>query len=193
MLNIVFCIFSFPNKISEEKRTLLGEDPHNGGPVLGKDVMHTIWADMRKTILPSWIAAAPKNWGTKKQGKLSADHLRTIFTIHLPISLIWLWRDEDGRKKELLVNMTHLIMTIQSANYKTTNLDISRVYDDSLHSYMTGIARLFKEDNITPSQHSAFHIGKNLREFGPQHSRGAQFYERYIHLLQRQNTNMKYG
>lgn len=184
---------SFPYKIDTEKRAVLGEDPINRGPVLGKDVMHAIWADMRKTILPSWVGAAPKNWGTKKRGKLSADHWRTIFTIHLPITLIWLWRDETGRKKELLFNMIDLVMAIQSANYKNTNVNISEVYDECIDRYMAGVAELFKEDNVTPSQHSAFHIGENLRDFGPQHPRSAQFYERYIHLLQRQNTNMKFG
>ncbi|KAF8160467.1 hypothetical protein K438DRAFT_1985726 [Mycena galopus ATCC 62051] len=83
---------------------------------------------MRKTILPSWIGAAPKNWGIKKRGKLSADHSRTIFTIHLPISLIWLWRNEVGRKKDLLVNMTQLVTAIQVANFKTTDPEISRHY-----------------------------------------------------------------
>ncbi|KAJ6450226.1 hypothetical protein C8R47DRAFT_1084487 [Mycena vitilis] len=181
------------DSIMAEKQNLLGEEPVNRGPVLGKDVMQAIWADMRKTILPSWVGAAPKNWGTKKRGKLSADHLRTIFTIHLPTTLIWLWRDETGRKKDVLSNMIDLIVAIQAANYKSTNVDIAEIYDHRIFQYIDGAAKLFKEDNITPSQHSAFHIGGNLRDFGPQHSRGAQFYERYIHLLQRQNTNMKYG
>jgi hypothetical protein len=191
--SILLCFSSLPSQIAAEKQTFLGEDPRNQGPILGKDVMHAIWADMRKTILPSWVGAAPKNWGTKKRGKLSADHWRTIFTIHLPITLIWFWRNETGRKQDLLFNMIYLNMAIQSANFKTTDVDISRVYDETFREYMIGITKLFKEDNITPSQHSAFHIGENLQEFGPQHSRGAQFYERYIHLLQRQNTNLKFG
>ena len=155
--------------------------------------MSTVWAEMRKTILPSWVGAAPKNWGTKSRGKLSADHWRTIFTIHLPITLIWLWRDETGRKRELLLNMLQLVMAIRVANFKETSLDISALYDSFIATYMRGVAELYKEDNITASQHSAFHIGENLREFGPQHARGAQFYERYIHLLQRKNTNLKFG
>jgi hypothetical protein len=155
--------------------------------------MDQIWADMRKTILPSWVSAAPKNWGTAKRGKLSADHWRTIFTIHLPITLIWLWRDEVGRKRDLLFNMANLVMAILVVNFKETHVDIAELYDSFITNYMVGIAKLFKEDNITPSQHSALHIGENLRDFGPQHSRGAQFYERYIHLLQRQNTNLKFG
>lgn len=155
--------------------------------------MQAIWADMRKTILPSWIGAAPKNWGTAKRGKLSADHWRTIFTIHLPITLIWLWRNETGRKRQLLNNMLYLVMAILAATFKTAQEDMSKTYDIAIGKYMAGVADLFKENNITPSQHSAFHIGQNLREFGPSHSRGAQHYERYIHHLQRQNTNLKFG
>ncbi|KAK6975149.1 hypothetical protein R3P38DRAFT_2582545, partial [Favolaschia claudopus] len=84
---------------------------------------------MHKTILPSWIGAAPKNWGTKKRGKLSAEHSRTIFTIHLPIALIWLWRNETGRKRELLDNMMYMVMAIHAANFKSTNSSISDIYD----------------------------------------------------------------
>ncbi|KAJ6495927.1 hypothetical protein DFH09DRAFT_1103596 [Mycena vulgaris] len=110
------------DQITAEKQNLdlPPKDSTNRGAVLGADVMHTIWADMRKTILPSWVGAAPKNWGTKKRGKLSADHWRTIFTVHLPITLIWLWRDETERKRELLFNMTQLVMAIRVANFKET-------------------------------------------------------------------------
>ncbi|KAJ7770251.1 hypothetical protein DFH07DRAFT_954069 [Mycena maculata] len=181
------------SSIEEEKSTLPPEAVVNRGPVLGYDVMGAIWADMAKTILPSWVGAAPKNWGTAKRGKLSADHWRTIFTIHLPITLIWLWRDETGRKPLLLANMLQLVVAILTANLQTTNAEAADVYDHCYTSYMTEVATLFKENNITPSQHSAFHIGQNLREFGPQHPRSAHHYERYIHHLQRQNTNGKFG
>lgn len=155
--------------------------------------MQAIWADMAQTVLPSWVGAAPKNWGTAKRGKLSADHWRTIFTIHLPITLIWIWMHETGRKKELLFNITYLVMSIRAANHKETNVDVSRTYDFYISKYITGVATLFRENSIHPLQHSAFHIGKNLRDFGPGHSRGAQFYERYIHYLQSLNLNMKFG
>jgi hypothetical protein len=54
--------------------------------VLGRDVMETVWNDMKKSLLPSWISPVPHNWGTKKRGKLSADNWRVICTIHLPIT-----------------------------------------------------------------------------------------------------------
>ncbi|KAK6997497.1 hypothetical protein R3P38DRAFT_2453289, partial [Favolaschia claudopus] len=170
-----------------------GSSTQSEGPVLGKDVMTAVWNDMRKTILPSWIGAAPKNWGTSTRGKLSADHWRTIFTIHLPITLIWLWRDETGRKRLLLDNMIDLHLAILAANLKTTDPHESRTYDLYIKQYLTGISKLFRENNIMPTHHAALHIGPELREFGPTHARSAQFYERYIHVLQRQNTNMKFG
>ncbi|KAJ7447354.1 hypothetical protein B0H11DRAFT_1658847, partial [Mycena galericulata] len=180
-------------QIEVEKSDLPPEAVVNRGAVLGYDVMRATWEDMRKTILPSWVGAAPKNWGTSKRGKLSADHWRTIFTIHLPITLIWLWRDETGRKKLLLENMVSLIMSVLTANLKETDAGTADQFDECYGNYMSGVAELFRENTITPSQHSAFHIGQNLRDFGPQHARSAHHYERYIHHLQRQNTNGKFG
>ncbi|KAF8139107.1 hypothetical protein K438DRAFT_1638379 [Mycena galopus ATCC 62051] len=155
--------------------------------------MEAIWADMGKTVLPSWVGPAPRNWGTAAHGKLSADQWRTIFTIHLSITLIWLWRDETGRKRSLVDNMVKLHLAILTANLKVSNPQQAGEYDGFIKEYLVGIAELFRENNITPSQHSAIHIGPELREFGPTHSRSAQFYERYIHILQSQNTNLQFG
>jgi hypothetical protein len=155
--------------------------------------MNTIWEDMHKTVLPSWVGTAPKNWGTATRGKLSADHWRTIFTIHLPITLIWLWRNETGRKRALLDNMINLHLALLAENLKVSTPQQAADYDTFIQKYLVGASELFRENNITPSQHTALHIGPELREFGPTHARSAQFYERYIHLLQSQNTNLQFG
>ncbi|KAJ7692685.1 hypothetical protein B0H17DRAFT_1132921, partial [Mycena rosella] len=47
-------------------------------------------------------------------------------------------------------------------------------------TYLVEVAELFRENIITPSQHAAFHIGEELRKFGPTHP-------------ERQNTNLKWG
>ncbi|KAJ7070191.1 hypothetical protein C8F01DRAFT_977459, partial [Mycena amicta] len=168
-------------------------DDGRGGAVLGIDVMNVIWDYMTKTILPGWVGKAPKNWGTAKRGKLSAANWRIIFTIHMPIALIWLWRDEVGRKKEILDNMMDLVTAIWAASSRETSEDIAQIFDEHYLRYMTRFIQLFPEDNVHPNQHCAFHISSNLRRFGPGHTRGAQFYERLIHVLQGLNTNMKKG
>lgn len=171
---------------------MLPQSP-TSGPVLGADVMAAVWNDMDHTVLPSWMTAVPKDWGTKRRGKLSADHWRTIFTVHLPITLIWIWASEGDRKRRLLSNMLDLVVAVRIANFKKTNANLAEQYDRHMSRYLDQVAVLFPEDNIVPNMHCALHIGDNLRNFGPSHSRGAQFYERYIHRLQRQNTNMKFG
>lgn len=155
--------------------------------------MHAITQDLQDRILPSWVGIVPTNWGTTQRGKLTAHQWRILFTIHIPITLIWLWQDETGRKRDLLNNMIHLLKAIIYASGKTTTPELAAAYDAEYKAYMKGVAELFKENTITPNQHCAFHIGQNLRDFGPGHSRGAQWYERYIHLLQSTNTNMKSG
>jgi len=80
--------------------------------------MEKIWENMAITILPSWIDPAPPNWGSKKRGKLSADNWRVICTIHLPVTLIWLWRNESGRKKALITNFMHLVTAARIVNQR---------------------------------------------------------------------------
>ncbi len=91
--------------------------PSNGA-VLGKDVMEAVQADMALTELPSWITKAPLNWGTVAQGKLSANNWRVICTIHLPITLIRLWRGDDlpDNQKAMLENFMDLVHAVQITN-----------------------------------------------------------------------------
>ena len=76
--------------------------------VLGATIMEAVWSDMRSTQLPTWITAAPYDWGTPERGKLSADQWRVICTIHLVITLIRLWGNETGHKQDLLQNFMDL-------------------------------------------------------------------------------------
>jgi hypothetical protein len=155
--------------------------------------MNAIRQNMDKTILPSWIAPVPRDWGTKARGKLSAGHWKVLFTIHFPITLIWLWRNETDRMEEILHNILLLVTIVEIAGLKKTSPQMAKAYDDNYVKYVKGIQDLFKEDTITSVIHVAGHIGQNLRDFGPSHSRGAQFYERFIHLLQQTKTNNKTG
>jgi hypothetical protein len=92
------------------------ENDETHSAVLGKDVLEVVWSDMKKAQLPSWISPAPHNWGTPTRGKLSADNWRVVCTIHLPITLIWLWRDETGRKRQLLENFMDLVTAVRLAS-----------------------------------------------------------------------------
>lgn len=162
-------------------------------PVLGKDVMEAVWAEMNTTQLPTWITPAPKNWGTTQRGKLSADSWRVICTIHLPITLIRLWHDDRGQKQKLLSNFMDLVTAVQVANMRVTTATQIQTYDFYMSRYLSGIQELYPDQNLKPTHHTALHITDMLGLFGPNHSHSGPHYERYINFFHRVNTNSKIG
>ena len=155
--------------------------------------MEAVWADMACTQLPSWIASAPPNWGTAERGKISADQWRVICTIHLTITLIRLWGNETGRKKELLLNFMDLVSAIRIANMRVSSRKQILAYNKHIFRYLDGVKVLFPDEKIKPIHHASLHIGDILELFGPVHSHSAPFFERYIKFLHRINTNSKIG
>jgi hypothetical protein len=155
--------------------------------------MEAVWADMERTLLPTWISPAPRNWGTTTRGKLSADEWRVICTIHLPITLIRLWHHKLGRERELLDNFMDMVTAVRIANLRSSSANQAQAYDDHIFRYMEDLTRLFPDQSLKPVHHAALHIGHMLRLFGPLHSHSAPFYERYIKFLHGININQKPG
>ncbi len=151
--------------------------------------MASIWRDMARCQLPSWISPAPRNWGTSEHGKLSADNWRVICTIHLPATLIWLWRDETARKKSFLENFMHLATSARLANVRTCTASQIQDYNAHMTEYLRGLRVLFPDILLRPNHHAALHIGDVMSRFGPTHSHGAHFFERHIGFFHRINTN----
>lgn len=157
------------------------------------DVMAEVWGDMEYTQLPSWVHPAPRNWGTAEHGKLSADQWRILCTIHLPITLIRLWEDETGRKKDLLQNFMCLVTAVRIANMQVSSRNQVQAYNENIFRYVQGIKDLYPYNNLKPVVHVALHIGDILELFGPVHSHSAPFYEHYINFFHGVKTNGKIG
>jgi len=155
--------------------------------------MEAVWADMENTCLPSWISPAPRDWGTTKRGKVSADEWRVICTIHLVITLIRLWHDKEGRLQDMLQNYMDAVSAVRIANLRSSSPNRSQAYNFHIFRYVGGLRRLFPDQNLKPVHHAALHIGHLIELFGPLHSRSANFYERYIKFLHRMNINLKPG
>lgn len=155
--------------------------------------MEAIWANMECTQLPTWVGSVPCNWGTTQRGKLSADQWRTICTIHLPITLIRLWRNETGRKKDLLNNFMDLVSAVRIANMRVSSRNQIQAYNKHIFRYVYDMQTLYPNENLKPTHHAALHLGDILDLFGPVHSHSAPFFERYINFFHRLNTNQKIG
>jgi hypothetical protein len=165
------------------------------GAILGKDVMEAIWADMKHTELPSWVTGVPHNWGSAARGKLSANNWRVICTVHLPITLIRLWGGDDAPedRKRKLENFMDLVCAVQIANLRSISKNDIELYDHYIYRYLTVFKTLYKFAKVKSIHHAALHYGDILRGFGPAHTHGAAFYERYIHSMQSENHNMRLG
>ncbi|KAJ3897616.1 hypothetical protein F5879DRAFT_813730, partial [Lentinula edodes] len=42
---------------------------------------------------PTWVSNPPRNVGLYEAGTLKADHWRTLFSIHVPLAILSLWKD----------------------------------------------------------------------------------------------------
>ncbi|KAH9172227.1 hypothetical protein EDB89DRAFT_1906338 [Lactarius sanguifluus] len=131
--------------------------------ILGKEIMEAIWADMARTQLPSWVTDVPRNWGTATHGKLNFGG----------------GDDAPEDRKHKLQNFM--------------DLEDIELYEHHIHRYVTDFKTLYKNAKVKPIHHAALHYGNILRGFGPVHTHGAAFYERYIHSMQSENHNMKLG
>ena len=161
--------------------------------VLGKEVMEAVWADMRRTQLPSWISTPPHNWGLPGRGKLSADEWRIICLIFLPITLIRLWHEKTGREKHLLKNFMDLVNATRIATSKVSSTLRVQLYNEFIFRYVKGLQELYPDKHLLPVHHAALHLGHIMELFGPIHSHNAAFFERYIKFLHRMNINQKPG
>lgn len=184
-------------KLPESDEWEARQQKKNSRQVLGKEVMSAVHADMEKTELPSWITRAPYDWGTTRRGKLSADHWKTICSVHLPITLIRLFGHESSsdetRKRDLLDNFMDLVIAVRIASLRHTTPDLIQQYDRHVHRYLTQFKTLFKDQTLKPNLHSLMHIGDYMEWMGPNHARNASPFEREINVMQDQNTNLKFG
>ncbi|KAJ3779587.1 hypothetical protein GGU10DRAFT_255402, partial [Lentinula aff. detonsa] len=101
--------------------------------VIGKDLLEQIWADMERTVLPSWIQKAPPKWGIPASGKLSADEYKVICSIHLVITLIRVWgyENEEGpqsRRFQMLLNFLDLVHSIHVLFLRETSAKLRAYY-----------------------------------------------------------------
>lgn len=163
------------------------------GAVLGKNILESIWDDMKLTQLPSWMSPAPRNWGTAGRGKLKADQWKVIAAVHLPITLMRLWGKRTDRYFHLLCNFMDLNAAVQLANQRVTTTKHIRDYELLLSRYLQGMMSLFKDTALQPIHHVSLHTVDFLRFFGPTHSVRTYGFERFNGILGSQNVNMKSG
>lgn len=144
--------------------------------------------------IPTWLSAAPKNFGTFQHGKLKADEWRTICCIILPIvfGLRWSRRGSTDRQKLLLKNFLYLVTAVTRATRRSISSEDIEVYEKNMTKYVATTRELFGP-KLVPNNHLSLHLSTPLRLFGPVHGWWTFPFERYNGILGRIPNNYKIG
>lgn len=158
---------------------------------------------IRNTLTPSWINSVPSNYGEASAGSIKADEWRTLSTIYLPIALVTLWGDDDGKPpapgSHLLRVLDHTMALFQ-ATLIACRYSMSRARAQSYRVYLKKwVDELYalhphtQEHRERPNVHAAGHIYDFLLLFGPVTSWWCFPFERLIGALQKIHTNERIG
>ncbi|KAJ3791510.1 hypothetical protein GGU11DRAFT_648185, partial [Lentinula aff. detonsa] len=139
------------------------------------DILEQIWADMERTVLPSWIQQAPPKWGIPASGKLSADEYKVICSIHMVITLIRVWgyENEEGPQSwsfQMLLNFLDLVHSIHVLFLRETSTKLRVYYKTRMLKYLRTVLELFPDVTLASNHHLAVHIVNDLEYLGPGHA-----------------------
>lgn len=169
---------------------------------------------IRKTIIPTWLAKVPKQFGTATAGTLKAAAWKTAISVYLPLSLITLWTlnqqgvpspssresrttkesgDFEDLKSDILHNTMHLAQAVRLAYRRRTSLKISDDYKFHVARYLEGLSSLYPHAPSRPNHHFMFHIGDFLPLFGPAYGWHCFPFERLIGYVQRFSSSHRMG
>lgn len=176
-----FPVFNYPSEL--EKKL-----------VLDRPVLDRISFDIQTTTFPTWMVPPPKGLGHKSTGKLSADQWRVLATVCLVLTLVQLWMiDGTPHEQKMLDNFLELVTAIKYATKRSvTEQDIQTV-ETSLPRYLQGILDLYPDTKLVPNHHLSLHLPQFLRRLGPVHGWWAFAFERFNGIIQRFNTNNRFG
>ncbi|KAI9060067.1 hypothetical protein FKP32DRAFT_1578785 [Trametes sanguinea] len=163
------------------------------GGALGITTLSAFVDDASRMELPTWVNRAPPAFGTKRNGKLSADQWRTVGIINLPVTLIRTWGAEVGLHALMLRNYLDLVDAVETMGLLETNEDEIERAEEALERYLDGLKTLYLNSELQPNHHLALHIGMFLRLFGPVHSWRAFAFERFNYMLQSINASNVLG
>ncbi|KAI0340552.1 hypothetical protein BDW22DRAFT_1448365 [Trametopsis cervina] len=160
--------------------------------LISADVLVAIREDIQKTVLPSWMAHPPRNFGSPSHGKLKADQWRTVTTISMVITLVRIWGSStaSGRERDLLENFLHLVVAVEASTSKIMSKERAEFFDHHMYAYLVSLRELFDHD-LVPNHHLALHLRECMEMFGPVHSWWAFPFERYNGVIAKLNTNNK--
>ncbi|TEB26925.1 hypothetical protein FA13DRAFT_1635191, partial [Coprinellus micaceus] len=145
--------------------------------------------DMDRTYTPSWIQLPPRGFGTRSQGKLSADQWRVLCTVCMVFTLARLWGEERHENHKFLRHFIKLVVVVTRATKRSISEEDIELISESMQAYIQGAVDLFGKGILTINHHLTLHLPELLRQFGPVNGWWAFPFERYNGIIQRYKNN----
>ncbi|VDB92163.1 unnamed protein product [Peniophora sp. CBMAI 1063] len=163
--------------------------------ILGRRRLLEVWADMARTIMPTWMGKAPFHMGDGKHRKASADDWRLFVLINLVVTMVRLWGKYPAmsRERQLLDNFLHLVSATKIAAYRGMSVELVQSYVYHMTAWLKGLTELFPGIHLESQQHLSLHLDVFLIHLGPTHAWRCFVFERWNYLLQLINTNNHLG
>jgi len=146
-------------------------------------------------MLPSWCSPAPPRIGDKGQGKISADGWRVFCTVHVIVTLGCLWGSlpSNSRENQLFGNFCDLVSATKIASKRSITAVNVEEFGNSMLRYLHGLNKLFPMYQLIPYHHISLHLSELLFRFGPTTAWRCWVFERYNHMIQKIETNGRFG
>ncbi|KAG8832306.1 hypothetical protein FRC17_001536, partial [Serendipita sp. 399] len=157
-----------------------------------REDLDELQSDISCIVTPSWITRLRPGFGEKANGKVKAAEWQSLFAIYLPITLLRLWSQREGKLLHLKAILA-LTIVVNIVNSTTLSEETIQLYEKTIRYYLTLIRALSGRDLLVVNHHLALHISKFMRLHGPCRSHWAYPYERLIGRLQKLPHNFRTG
>lgn len=148
---------------------------------------------MAHTIIPSWIKAPPKNFGTTSHGKIGAEEYKSLALISLTISVTRIWAETSNPSRPYLDHFLHLSLAICILAYQFIMRADINTFSHHYVIYLDGLKTLYPHCSIMLVQHLGLHVPHFLENLGPATRFNENPCEMFIGMLQEIPTNWKLG
>ncbi|THV01610.1 hypothetical protein K435DRAFT_654934 [Dendrothele bispora CBS 962.96] len=162
-------------------------------------VLERLHQAISEVTTPAWVGKPPPNVGLPNAGTLKADHWRTLFSIHLPLTLLSMWgkgsplaTPDAGEMSSVLETALWLSCALIIMTKDTLTTERRESFRFAYRQHILGLRKNFP-GFFKPTHHLAFHIYEFMDRYGPLRNWWAFFFERLIGRLQRQPTNHQTG
>lgn len=150
---------------------------------------------IREIDKPSWVGAAPEEFGEAVVGTLKTAEWKILYFLYIPFALVFLWGHDtathhiDETHQQHFKALLDMTMSLVSAFLILGKKDLNQASADAYRKHLVDWRKAVDQQlpyyRRKPTWHAAFHIWEFILLFGPAYSWWCFVFERLIGSIQR--------